>query len=113
MALGSFSVSGFGVALLALDRACKAADVKLIGVDTHTHPRIETAYVPVEACVRIEGGASNLREALAAAEAAVKELRGPNEYFTVNFFANPDPATRTAAETTRIALRQDVRPPEE
>jgi ethanolamine utilization protein EutM len=112
MALGSFSVSGFGVALLALDRACKAADVRLIGVDTHTHPHIETAHVPMEACVRIEGGASELREALAAAEAAVKELRGSDEYFAVNFFPKPDPATRAAAETTRIALRQGVRPPE-
>ncbi|MBE5995379.1 MAG: BMC domain-containing protein, partial [Paenibacillaceae bacterium] len=66
MAIGFLECAGYGAVLYAMDKACKAADVKIIGIDT-INPKDAAAFIPLTAQVKFEGGVDDVKEACEAA----------------------------------------------
>ena len=46
MALGFLECAGYGTALYAMDHACKAADIRIVGIDT-INSKDSSAIIPL------------------------------------------------------------------
>ncbi|MDO5558021.1 MAG: BMC domain-containing protein, partial [Oscillospiraceae bacterium] len=60
MAVGFLECAGYGALLYAMDRACKAADIRITGVDT-INPKDTSAFIPLTAQVKFEGTVSQVK----------------------------------------------------
>jgi len=60
MAIGFLEVAGYGAALYAMDKACKQADIKIIGVDT-INPKDTSANIPLTVQIKFEGSVSDVQ----------------------------------------------------
>ncbi|WP_280770578.1 BMC domain-containing protein [Salipaludibacillus daqingensis] len=67
-ALGMLEVLGFSVAMAAMDKACKTAEIKIEGIDCNNPVAGDQAHIPVVVQVKFSGGISDVKEALAIAE---------------------------------------------
>ncbi|WP_113928825.1 BMC domain-containing protein [Bacillus sp. P14.5] len=67
-AIGLLEVQGFSTALAAMDKACKAAHVKIEGIDCNNPAAGENARIPVVIQVKITGNMSEVQVALDAAK---------------------------------------------
>lgn len=77
-ALGLLEVQGYSVALAVMDKACKAADIKIKAMDCNNPKAGDKAYIPVVVQVKFVGSVSDVNCALEVArEAALKYI--PNE----------------------------------
>ncbi|MBN3522501.1 BMC domain-containing protein [Paenibacillus apiarius] len=75
-ALGFVEVQGYSVALAVMDKACKAADVHIHGIDANNPPEDMEASIPVMIQVKFSGTVSHVQTALAVArEEALRYLR--------------------------------------
>ncbi len=54
MAMGFLEVAGYGTALYAMDKACKATDIRILGIDT-INPKDSSANIPLTVQVKFEG----------------------------------------------------------
>jgi len=68
-ALGMLEVLGFSVAMAAMDKACKAAEISIEGIDCNNPQSGDQAQIPVVVQVKFTGRISDVKEALAVAEA--------------------------------------------
>ncbi|MFZ5988532.1 MAG: BMC domain-containing protein [Bacillota bacterium] len=66
-AVGFLEVAGYCVALDAMDKACKAADITIIGIDT-INPKDTKARIPLTVQVKFTGTISNVSAALEVAK---------------------------------------------
>ena len=66
-AIGLLEVQGYSVALTAMDKACKEADVKIEGIDCNNPASGDLAPIPVVIQVKFSGSISNVKIALEAA----------------------------------------------
>ena len=72
-AIGIIEMFGFVCAIKAADAAAKAADVKVIAIDSNKPANAETVEVPLIMCVKVQGSVSAVEAAVeAGAEAASK-----------------------------------------
>lgn len=72
LSIGFLEVAGYSVALNAMDKACKAADIKIIGIDT-INPKDTSAPIPLTVQVKFTGTISNVKTAIKVArEIALK-----------------------------------------
>lgn len=69
-AIGLLEVQGFSVALAAMDKACKAAKVRIEGIDCNNPASGDSAPIPVVIQVKFTGTVSDVEVAL---ETAVRE----------------------------------------
>lgn len=63
-AIGCLEVLGYSVALDAMDKACKGADIKILGIDCNNPRAGDKAKIPNVFQVKIGGTVSSVRDAL-------------------------------------------------
>lgn len=81
MALGFLECAGYGTLLYAMDKACKATDITILGVDT-INPKDTSAQIPLTAQVKFTGSTSQVQIATKVAKAAALELNEGHEVIT-------------------------------
>ena len=69
MAIGFLECAGYGAVLYAMDRACKAADIEIIGIDT-INPKDASAFIPLTAQVKFAGSVDDVKVACEVARRA-------------------------------------------
>jgi microcompartment protein CcmL/EutN len=69
-ALGLLEVQGYSVALAAMDKACKSADIKILAMDCNNPKAGDNAFIPVVIQVKFVGGISDVKTALEVAKEA-------------------------------------------
>lgn len=90
MALGMFELDNLVACFVALDAACKTANVKIQGVERN---RLKSG-----ACVKMRGSVSDVRAAMEAALAAAESMA---TVVSKNIIASP-------AEDTEIGLEMTI-----
>lgn len=75
-AVGIVEMYGFTSAITAADAAAKAADVKIIAIDSNKPANAETAEVPLIMAVKMQGSVSAVKSAVDAAAAAAESVSG-------------------------------------
>lgn len=74
--LGLLEVQGYSVALAVMDKACKAANIKILAMDCNNPKAGDNAFIPVVVQVKFVGSVSDVKVALEVAkEAALSYLR--------------------------------------
>ena len=73
MALGFLECAGYGAVLYAMDQACKAADIRIMGIDT-INSKDGSAFIPLTVQVKFEGSVDDVKIACAAARDAALML---------------------------------------
>jgi ethanolamine utilization protein EutM len=81
MAIGFLECAGYGALLYAMDKACKAADIKILGVDT-INPKDSSAFIPLTAQVKFEGKISDVKVAIEVAKDAALKFNDEKEIIT-------------------------------
>lgn len=81
MAVGYLECAGYGTVLYAMDRACKAAAVRIIGIDT-INPKDASAFIPLTAQAKFEGRTDDVKTACEYARLAALELVNPEDVLT-------------------------------
>lgn len=72
-ALGLLEVQGYSVALAVMDKACKAADIKIKSMDCNNPKAGDKAYIPVVIQIKFVGSVSDVKVALEVAKEAALE----------------------------------------
>ena len=80
-AIGFLEVSGYGVALAAMDKACKASDIKITGIDT-INPKDGSAPIPLTVQVKFSGSISDVKVAIEVAREVASRYNSPSEITT-------------------------------
>ena len=99
MAYGFIEVFGFVTAIKAADAAAKAADVKIIALDSNKPAAGDSAEVPLVMLVKMEG---NISAVQAAVEAGVQAANTVSGVIAHHIIARPD------EETTKLAKLSSV-----
>ena len=76
MATGIVEVYGLVAAFFACDAGCKAADVTVENFDKNKPAKADELPVPLIVAVKFRGTVDNVVAAVAAAEAAAKQVSG-------------------------------------
>jgi len=63
-AIGCLEVLGYSVALDAMDKACKGADIRILGIDCNNPVAGDKAKIPNVFQVKFEGDVSSVQNAL-------------------------------------------------
>lgn len=102
MALGFLECAGYGALIYAMDKACKAADIRILGVDT-INPKDTSAFIPLTAQVKFEGTVSQVKIAAEVAREAALEINQENEVLTA-VIENPYDGTLELAKISKIQI---------
>ncbi|MFT4143278.1 MAG: BMC domain-containing protein [Mobilitalea sp.] len=81
MAIGFLECAGYGALLYAMDKACKAADIKILGIDT-INPKDTSAFIPLTTQVKFEGSISDVKVAIEVAKEAALRFNEEKEVIT-------------------------------
>ena len=101
-AIGIIEMFGFVTAITAADAAAKAADVKVIAIDSNKPANAETVEVPLIMAVKVQGEVSAVEAAVDAAARAAESVSG---LINKHVIARPtDDATKMA---NRISVGRD------
>lgn len=98
-AIGIIELYGFVCAIKAADAAAKAADVKIIAIDSNKPAHAETVEVPLIMCVKIQGSVSAVRAAVEAGARVAKSCTG---LIQTHIIARP------TEDSNKMALRTSV-----
>jgi len=102
MAIGFLECAGYGALLYAMDKACKAAEIRILGIDT-INPKDTSAFIPLTAQVKFEGDVSQVKIAVEVAKEAALELNDENEVL-ISVIENPYPGTMELAKISKINI---------
>jgi microcompartment protein CcmL/EutN len=80
-AIGFLECAGYGAALYAMDKACKAADITILGMDS-INPKDTSANIPMTMQVKFQGSVSDVEIAVKTAGEAALEFNKPSEIIT-------------------------------
>lgn len=100
MAIGFLECAGYATVLYAMDKACKTAEVEIIGVDT-INPRDTNVFIPMTAQVKFRGTVSNVKIAAEAAREAALQFNDTSEVLT-DVIELPYEGTEHLAHITKI-----------
>ncbi len=101
-AIGIIEMFGFVSAITAADAAAKAADVKIIAIDSNKPANAESVEVPLIMAVKVQGEVSAVE---AAVEAAAKAAESVSGLINKHVIARPtDDAVKMA---NRISVGRD------
>ena len=101
-AIGIIEMFGFVTAITAADAAAKAADVKVIAIDSNKPANAESVEVPLIMAVKVQGEVSAVE---AAVEAAAKAAESVSGLINKHVIARPpDDAVKMA---NRISVGRD------
>ena len=98
-ALGMVEVYGFTTAICCADIAAKAADVKIIALDTNKPKNGDTAEVPLVMIVKMEGTVSAVEVGVSAAKAHAEEK---GLYIISHIISRPGDGTEKMAYLSNI-----------
>jgi len=81
-AVGFIEVLGYSVALDAMDKACKAADIEIMGIDCNNPKAGEAASIPNVFQVKFTGEISHVKTALDVAQDTAKKYIDEHDILT-------------------------------
>lgn len=81
-AIGLIEVQGYSVALAVMDKACKAADITITGIDVNNPAQGEKAPIPVVVQVKFKGAISDVKIALEVAEQEASKYMNESDILT-------------------------------
>ncbi|MFD2445382.1 BMC domain-containing protein [Bacillus sp. CGMCC 1.16607] len=81
-AVGLLEVQGYSVALAAMDKACKAANITIDGMDVNNPTQGDHAPIPVVVQVKFSGSISDVEVALEVARHEASKYIAENEILT-------------------------------
>ena len=90
---------GFVTAIKAADAAAKAADVKVIAIDSNKPANAESQPVPLIMCVKVQGSVSAVKAAVEAGKAAAESVSG---VIQTHIIARPTDDSQKMAERTSV-----------
>ncbi|MDK2808455.1 MAG: hypothetical protein PWP24_1190 [Clostridiales bacterium] len=100
MAIGFLECAGYGALLYAMDKACKATDIRILGIDT-INPKDTSAFIPLTAQVKFEGSVSEVKIAVEIAKKAALTINEPEEVVTA-VIERPYEGTRELAKISKV-----------
>ncbi|MBE7045023.1 MAG: BMC domain-containing protein [Ruminococcaceae bacterium] len=98
-AVGIIEMFGFVCAIKAADAAAKAADVKVIAIDSNKPANAEKEEVPLIMCVKVQGSVSAVEAAVAAASETARNCTGLIQAHVI---------PRPTEDAEKMALRSSV-----
>jgi microcompartment protein CcmL/EutN len=98
-AVGIIELFGFVGAIKAADAAAKAADVKIIAIDSNKPANAEKEPVPLIMCVKVQGSVSAVKAAVEAGAAEAQRISGLIQTHII---------PRPTEDTQKMALRCSV-----
>ncbi len=98
-AVGIIEMFGFVAAIKAADAAAKAADVRVVAIDSNKPNNAESVEVPLIMCVKVQGSVSAVEAAVEAAAKAAEECTG---LIQKHIIARPN------EDTEKMVLRTSV-----
>ena len=98
-AIGIIEMFGFVAAIKAADAAAKAADVKVIAIDSNKPANADTVDVPLIMCVKVQGSVSAVTAAVDAAADAAQSCTGLSQKHII---------ARPTDDAQKMALRSSV-----
>ncbi len=101
--IGYLEVAGYGAAMYAMDKACKAADIRIIGIDT-INPKDTSAEIPLTVQVKFEGTVSAVKIAAETASTAARRFNEEKEIITW-VIERPYDGTKTLSKISKIKLK--------
>ncbi|MDD3139330.1 MAG: BMC domain-containing protein [Lachnospiraceae bacterium] len=107
MAIGFLECAGYGALLYAMDKACKATDITILGVDT-INPKDTSAFIPLTAQVKFEGTISQVKIATEVAKAAALEINAEHEVITA-IIERPYDGTDKLARISKVKFNNTRR----
>lgn len=102
-AIGIIEMFGFVTAITAADAAAKAADVKIIAIDSNKPANAETVEVPLIMAVKVQGSVSAVEAAVDAAARAAESVSG-----LINKHVIARPTEDSLKMANRISVGRDV-----
>nr|WP_313800150.1 BMC domain-containing protein [Cytobacillus sp.] len=81
-AVGFLEVQGYSIALASMDKACKAANVTIEGIDVNNPKNGDQASIPVVVQVKFSGEISAVKVALEVAENEARKYIGDGDILT-------------------------------
>ncbi|MFA9465572.1 MAG: BMC domain-containing protein [Velocimicrobium sp.] len=100
MAIGFLECAGYGALLYAMDKACKATDIKILGIDT-INPKDTSAFIPLTTQVKFEGSTSQVKIAVEVAKEAALKINEEHEVVTA-VIERPYEGTRELAKISKV-----------
>lgn len=104
MAIGFLEVAGYGTALYAMDKACKQADISILGIDT-INPKDTSAHIPLTVQVKFEGSISDVKIATEVAGEAALRFNDEKEIIT-SVIENPYDGTKKLSSITKVKIKK-------
>ena len=98
-AIGIVEMFGFVCAIKAADAAAKAADVKIIAIDSNKPANAETVEVPLIMCIKMQGSVSAVEAGVQAAAEAAESCTGLIQKHII---------ARPTDDANKMALRTSV-----
>ncbi len=98
-AIGIVEMFGFVCAIKAADAAAKAADVKIIAIDSNKPANAEKVAVPLIMCIKMQGSVAAVEAAVEAAAAAAESCTG---LIQKHIIARPTDDSQKMAERTSV-----------
>jgi len=98
-AIGIVEMFGYVCAIKAADAAAKAADVKIIAIDSNKPANAETVEVPLIMCIKMQGSVSAVEAGVEAAARAAEECTGLIQKHII---------ARPTEDSEKMALRTSV-----
>lgn len=99
LAAGFIEVYGFVTAIKAADAAAKAADVRIVALDTTKPAAGDAAAVPLVVVIKLEGDVSAVN---AAVDAGVRQANLCAGVITHHVIARPDDETEKLMKLTNV-----------
>ena len=98
-AIGIVEMFGYVCAIKAADAAAKAADVKIIAIDSNKPANAENVVVPLIMCIKMQGAVSAVQAGVEAAARAAEECTGLIQKHII---------ARPTEDSEKMALRTSV-----
>ena len=103
MAIGFLECAGYGACLYAMDKACKAGEIRILGIDT-INPKDASAFIPLTAQVKFEGSIDDVKAALEAAREGALRFNDESEVIT-EIIEQPYDGTKALAKINKPAIK--------
>ena len=97
--IGLIEMIGFVTAITAADAAAKAADVKIIAIDSNKPANAESVEVPLIMAVKLQGSVSAVTAAVDAAAEAAEKVSG---LINKHIIARPTDDSQKMANRTSV-----------